>query len=53
MAVATGASLVVNDSPLDVVSVGLVGYVTLQAYALGELAPIEGAVERTYRSVET
>jgi hypothetical protein len=53
MAVATFASLVVNDSPLHVVSVGLVGYVTLQQSTLKELAPIAGAAGRSYRSVET
>ena len=34
-AAAIGASMVVNDSPKDVVLAGLVGYVTVEAYALG------------------
>lgn len=34
VAVAVGASLIVNDSPLDVVAVGLVGYLVVQAYVL-------------------
>ena len=34
LAIATGVSLVVNDSPLDVVAIGLVGYLAAQAYAL-------------------
>jgi hypothetical protein len=53
MAAATGTSLIVNDSPLDVVSVGLVGYVALQAYSLRELAPLQTERRRDYRSVET
>ena len=36
IAIAVGASLVVNDSPLDVVAVGLVGYLVAQAYVLTE-----------------
>lgn len=38
LAVAVAASLVVNDSPLDVVAVGLVGYLATQAYVLAEPA---------------
>jgi hypothetical protein len=44
LALATGVSLVVNDSPLDVVAIGLVGYVAAQAYALGKAAPAYSAV---------
>jgi hypothetical protein len=36
LAVAVAVSFVVNDSPLDVVSVGLVGYIAAQAYVLAE-----------------
>ena len=32
LAVAVGVSLLVNDSPLDVVAVGLVAYLAAQAY---------------------
>ena len=39
LASATLVSLVVNDSPLDVTSAGLVGYLAAQAYALAGEAP--------------
>lgn len=40
LAAATLVSLVVNDSPLDVISAGLLGYLAAQAYALaGEASP--------------
>ena len=36
LAVAVGVSLLVNDSPLDVIAIGLVSYVAAQAYVLRE-----------------
>ena len=42
VALATAVSLVVNDSPLDVTAIGLVGYLAAQAYALAETAPLPG-----------
>lgn len=40
LAVAVGVSLVVNDSPLDVVAIGLVAYLAAQAYVLAERRPV-------------
>ena len=54
IAVAVAVSLVVNDSPLDVVAVGLVGYLTAQAYVLAEPAfERTGSFEPRYRSSAT
>jgi hypothetical protein len=54
IAVATGASLLVNDSPLDVVAIGLVGYLAAQAYVLAEPAPLPSwFAAKSYRSAET
>jgi hypothetical protein len=53
VAVGTFVSLLLNDSPLYVISVGIVGYLASQAYALGELSPRAGPADRPYRRVAT
>ena len=54
IAVATGVSLIVNDSPLDVVAIGIVGYLAAQAYVLAEAGSAsEQLAGVRYRRVET
>lgn len=43
LAVAVAVSLLVNDSPLDVVAAGLVGYLAVQAYVLREPDAVSAA----------
>ncbi len=53
IALAVAVSLAVNDSPLDVVAVGLVGYLTTQGYVLAESAFDPSRSFERYRSSAT